>query len=89
MRNDYAYALIIREWLDSKGRTLFSGFALRSNKPYKNEGVASFGVVVGRIPRQFNTFGSYVDWYKKMNVLSDDVWVDVTRQRVKYKRELV
>ncbi len=88
-RNDYAYALVIREWVDSKGRTWFSGFALRSNEPYKNEGAASFGVVIGRFARQFNTFGSYVDWYKRVNVLADDVWVDVTRQKVKHKRELV
>lgn len=88
-RNDYAYALIVREWVDSKDRVWFAGFAMRSNEPYKNEGVASFSKVVADVfEPQLKPFSGYDNWFRGKFVLSGDVWVDITRQRVKRKREL-
>lgn len=90
-RNDYAYAVVVREWVDSKERVWFAGFAMRSNEPYrKGDGAASFGEVVERFDPQLKSFvgRGYDDWLRGRFVLSGDVWVDVTRQQVRRKREL-
>jgi hypothetical protein len=91
--NDYAYALLIREWTNKRGVTFFAGYSLRSNEPYRNEGAASFGVVFDVYPVSVkpDSYPSncYADWFKAANRLTENVWVDVTVNTVKRKGDLL
>lgn len=87
-KNDYAYALMIRRWQDSKERWWFAGYVLRSNEQYHGEGAASFGAVLETFEPQLQDKISFSQWYKERKGLADTVWVDGNVWRVKRKREL-
>jgi hypothetical protein len=88
-KNDYAYALMIKRWRDSKQRWWFAGYAVRSNEQYHGEGAASFGEVLETFEPQLQEYVSFAQWYRGRQNLVDDVWVDTNVWRVKRKRDLV
>lgn len=86
--NDYSYAIMVKQWGDSKGRLWFSGYAIQANEKGNDRGVYSYSNKLVTVFGPRLKSDRYDIWFKNEYGLGAGVYVDRTVGTTKTKREV-